>query len=62
LFALAPASRWGYFVYPAALLGFVSMTCRERYAAAARAPAAAATAGQPAALHTNRMSCSPGAK
>jgi hypothetical protein len=26
LFALAPASRWGYFVYPAALLGFVSMT------------------------------------
>jgi len=26
MFALAPASRWGYFVYPAALLGFVSMT------------------------------------
>jgi hypothetical protein len=26
LFALAPASRWGYFVYPAALLGFVSIT------------------------------------
>jgi Glycosyltransferase family 87 len=26
LFTLAPASRWGYFVYPAALLGFVSMT------------------------------------
>jgi hypothetical protein len=26
LFALAPASRWGYFVYPAALLGFVTMT------------------------------------
>ena len=26
LFALAPASRWGYFAYPAALLGFVSMT------------------------------------
>ena len=25
LFTLAPASRWGYFVYPAALLGFVSM-------------------------------------
>jgi hypothetical protein len=30
LFALAPASRWGYFVYPAALLGFVSMTQGER--------------------------------
>ncbi len=26
LFALAPASRWGYFVYPAALLGFVHMS------------------------------------
>ena len=26
VFVLAPASRWGYFVYPAALLGFVSMT------------------------------------
>lgn len=25
LFTLAPASRWGYFVYPAALLGFTSM-------------------------------------
>jgi hypothetical protein len=29
-FTLAPASRWGYFVYPAALLGFVSMTRSER--------------------------------
>lgn len=26
LFTLAPASRWGYFVYPAALLGFVCIT------------------------------------
>jgi Glycosyltransferase family 87 len=26
VFTLAPASRWGYFAYPAALLGFVSMT------------------------------------
>ncbi len=26
LFTLAPASRWGYFVYPAALLGFVAIT------------------------------------
>jgi hypothetical protein len=25
LFALAPASRWGYFAYPAAILGFVAM-------------------------------------
>jgi phosphatidylinositol alpha-1,6-mannosyltransferase len=24
-FTLAPASRWGYFVYPAALLGFAAM-------------------------------------
>jgi hypothetical protein len=30
LFALAPASRFGYFVYPAALLGFVAMTRSER--------------------------------
>jgi Glycosyltransferase family 87 len=29
LFALAPASRWGYFVYPAALVVFVSMTRSE---------------------------------
>jgi hypothetical protein len=30
VFALAPASRWGYFVYPAALLGFVHMSRSER--------------------------------
>ena len=36
LFALAPASRWGYFAYPAALLGFVSMTRSE---AGGKAPA-----------------------
>jgi len=30
LFALAPASRWGYFVYPAALLAFVPRTETER--------------------------------
>ena len=30
LFALAPASRWGYFVYPAALLAFVPRTNTER--------------------------------
>jgi len=30
LFILAPASRWGYFVYPAALLGFVHMSRSER--------------------------------
>ncbi len=29
LIALAPASRWGYFAYPVALLGFVSMTRSE---------------------------------
>ncbi len=29
LFTLAPASRWGYFVYPAGLLGFLSMTRSE---------------------------------
>jgi hypothetical protein len=42
LFTLAPASRWGYFVYPAALLGFVSMTRSERgpWAAVRRSPAA----------------------
>jgi Glycosyltransferase family 87 len=44
LFTLAPASRWGYFVYPAALLGFVAMTrgdCAQwRVALRSRAPAA----------------------
>jgi hypothetical protein len=30
LFTLAPASRWGYFVYPAALLAFVSITANAR--------------------------------
>ncbi len=30
LFTLAPASRWGYFIYPVALLAFVSMTSGER--------------------------------
>jgi hypothetical protein len=40
LFTLAPASRWGYFVYPATLLGFVSMTRCERYAATTPASAA----------------------
>jgi hypothetical protein len=29
MFALAPASRWGYFVYPAALMGLVGMTHSE---------------------------------
>jgi hypothetical protein len=31
LFTLAPASRWGYFVYPAALLGFLSLTRSARH-------------------------------
>jgi len=30
VFTLAPASRWGYFVYPAAVLGFMHMTRSER--------------------------------
>lgn len=30
LVTLAPATRWGYFVYPAALLAFVSMTANAR--------------------------------
>jgi Glycosyltransferase family 87 len=30
LFVLAPATRWGYFVYPAALLGFVTMVRSQR--------------------------------
>jgi len=30
MFALAPASRWGYFAYPATLLGFLGMTRSER--------------------------------
>jgi hypothetical protein len=37
VFVLAPATRWGYFVYPAAILGFMSMTMtrpRSRYRSA----------------------------
>lgn len=30
LFAVAPATRWGYFVYPAVLLGFVTMIRSDR--------------------------------
>jgi hypothetical protein len=30
LFAVAPASRWGYFAYPAALLGFAGLTSGQR--------------------------------
>jgi phosphatidylinositol alpha-1,6-mannosyltransferase len=36
LFVLAPASRWGYFVYPAALLAFVAMTGTTRLHRSAR--------------------------
>jgi hypothetical protein len=46
LFALAPASRFGYFVYPLALLGWLAITTRSRAAAqrgnTARIPAAGA--------------------
>jgi hypothetical protein len=43
LFALAPASRFGYFAYPIALLGWLAMTGRGR-AAAGPAPAGSAAA------------------
>jgi len=36
LFTLAPGSRWGYFIYPAALLGFVAMTSARPTLAARR--------------------------
>jgi hypothetical protein len=43
LFALAPASRWGYFAYPAAILGFASLIrSRSRPARAAPEPVPAA--------------------
>ena len=45
LFTLAPASRWGYFVYPAALLGFAAMISQRPGAAPARAAPAAAGDG-----------------
>lgn len=32
MFALAPASRWGYFVYPAGVIGFVTMIRSDRAA------------------------------
>jgi len=38
LFTLAPASRWGYFVYPAALLGFMTMTGNQKGPWAAPVP------------------------
>lgn len=37
LFTLAPASRWGYFVYPAALLGFLALASPRQPAAQASA-------------------------
>jgi len=45
LFTLAPATRWGYFVYPAALLGFVHMTRSERDRDRAERPWASAGSG-----------------
>jgi Glycosyltransferase family 87 len=48
VFTLAPASRWGYFVYPAALLGFVSMTGSERGSRGAAGPVKADIVGPPA--------------
>jgi len=49
LFAVAPATRWGYFVYPAALLGFVSMISSERGPWAAGLAPPRHLPGQPAA-------------
>jgi hypothetical protein len=47
LFALAPASRWGYFVYPAALLGFVRLTAGGQAARDGRPADAPARASAP---------------
>jgi hypothetical protein len=46
LFALAPASRFGYFAYPIALLGWLAMTVPGRAAAGQAAVAAARSPGQ----------------
>ena len=45
IFTLAPASRWGYFAYPAALLGFVSLARSEHNVPR---PALASDRGPPA--------------
>ncbi len=46
LFALAPASRWGYFAYPAAVLGFAGMIGSRGPARRARAVAETAPAAR----------------
>ncbi len=53
MFALAPASRWGYFVYPAGLLGWLWLSGQGQGQAdgplmtGQRDPVPALTASQP---------------
>jgi hypothetical protein len=46
LFALAPASRFGYFAYPIALLGWLAMTRQDRAGPAAASEGAGSSAGR----------------
>ena len=41
MFTLAPATRWGYFVYPLGLLGWLALTQRQPDAKIVNAFAAA---------------------
>jgi hypothetical protein len=50
MFALAPATRFGYFSYPVALLGWQAMTSRGRKRAGPGRPAAAPAAAAPPAV------------
>ena len=47
-FLLAPATRFGYFAYPIALLGWSAMTRSDRAAAGPAGPAPAADPAEPA--------------
>ena len=48
MFLLAPATRFGYFAYPLALLGWSAMTRSDRAAAGPAGPAGPAPAADPA--------------
>lgn len=51
LFALGPAERFGYFIYPVALVGWLYLTKRPRDDSVAPPPAAHSAAPRPAAPH-----------
>jgi len=60
MFTLAPATRWGYFVYPLGLVGWMVLT--KPPTAAASAPAAAAAAADKGGPEPSRCPRRPGAE